>query len=138
MSLGMRDPNYEFIRILMIEDDRHTRTIIRRLLLSIGFKLIEEAEDGNEGFRELLRTKPSLILCDIHMEPVDGITFLRKLRGLSNKEFAGLPVIFLTSNQTQDAVLTAKNLRVDGYLVKPVSLSSLKDRIDFVMRDRLG
>jgi len=61
---------------------------------------------------------------------MDGITFLRKLRALSKPEIAELPVVFLTADTQSDTVQTALGLRVDGYLAKPVSLKSLKDRID--------
>jgi len=125
--------NYESKRILVIEDEAHIRQIICRLLRQIGYRLINEASDGSEGFKTLLRVQPDVILCDVHMEPVNGIMFLRKLRGLSQPKYASQPVIFLTGDQESTTVIAAKDLRVDGYLVKPVSLNALKDRIDAVL-----
>ncbi len=121
---------YENVRVLVIEDDGHIRRIIRRLLRQIGFILINEAENGADGFKELLRVKPDLILCDILMEPIDDMTFLRKLRALSHPKLAQLPFIFLTADAQRDTVVAAKELRVDGYLVKPVSPKQLKERVD--------
>lgn len=125
---------YESIRVLVLEDETHIRKIICRLLRQIGFQLIVEAENGADGFRELLRVRPNVILCDIHMEPIDGMTFLRKLRGLSKRDIANLPVIFLTADTQQGTIMSAKDLRVDGYLAKPVSLKMLKERIDAVLQ----
>lgn len=124
---------YEQVRVLVLEDEDHIRRIICRLLRQIGFRLIHEVANGADGFKELLRVKPQVILCDIHMEPIDGLTFLRKLRGLGKPEFTRIPVIFLTADAQRDTVVEAKDLRVDGYLVKPVSPKQLKERIDAVL-----
>ena len=124
---------YEHIRILVLEDESHIRQIIVRLLRQIGFRLIHDVANGADGFKELLRVNPQVILCDIHMEPIDGLTFLRKLRSLGKPEFTRLPVIFLTGDAERDTVVQAKDLRVDGYLVKPVSPKQLKQRLDAVL-----
>ena len=125
------------IRILVIEDEDFTRQMICGLLRQLGFRLIMEASDGESGFRELVRTKPLLVLCDVHMQPLDGLGFLAKLRGLSNQALAEMPVIFLTADKQQETVLTAKRLQVDGYIVKPVSIQILKQRLDALMQKRM-
>lgn len=124
---------YEQVRVLVLEDEDHIRRIICRLLRQIGFRLIHDVANGADGFKELLRVKPQVILCDIHMEPIDGLTFLRKLRGLGKPEFTRIPVIFLTADAQRETVVEAKDLRVDGYLVKPVSPKQLKERIAAVL-----
>ena len=134
MSQFIEGSQYEPIRILVLEDEVHIRQIICRLLRQIGFRLITEAGNGADGFKELLRVRPHVIICDIHMEPIDGITFLRKLRALGHPELSRTPVIFLTADTNRDTVVAAKDLRVDGYLAKPVSQKSLRDRIDHVLK----
>lgn len=125
---------YKDLRILVIEDEAFSRRIISGLLRQIGFNLIEEATDGELGFRETLRTRPQAVLCDIHMEPLDGLGYLSKLRDYAGPEIAATPVIFLTADKQQETVLSAKHLKVDGYLVKPVSLASLKQRLDALLK----
>lgn len=134
MTLPNDEERYELLRVLVLEDETHIRQIICRLLRQIGFRLIDEASNGADGFKELLRVRPRVILCDIHMEPIDGITFLKRLRALGHPELSRIPVIFLTADTQRDTVVAAKDLRVDGYLAKPVSLKSLKDRIDHVLK----
>ncbi len=124
---------YEGIRVLVLEDEAHIRQIICRLLRQIGFRMIHDVANGADGFRELLRVNPQVILCDIHMEPIDGLSFLRKLRSLGKPEFTRIPVIFLTGDAERHTVVEAKDLRVDGYLVKPVSPKQLKQRLDAVL-----
>lgn len=125
---------YDKLRILLIEDESYTRMMIGGLLRQIGFQLIHEASDGGQGFRETVRTRPHVVLCDVHMEPVDGLGFLAKLRAFTNPGMAATPVIFLTADKQQETVLVAKQLKVDGYLVKPVSLQLLKQRLDGLLK----
>ncbi len=127
-------PPYPGVTVLVIEDERNTRVLIRRMLQQIGIGSVVDAADGKAGLDEAMRTKPTLILCDVHMEPVDGRAFLKMLRSLKIRQLATTPVIFLTADAQTDTVLFAKEHQVNGYLVKPVSLTQLKTRIDAVLQ----
>jgi two-component system chemotaxis response regulator CheY len=127
---------YDKVRILVIEDESYIRRIICRLLRQIGFSLIDEAENGADGLREVLRVKPNVVLCDIHMEPVDGLAFLKTLRSVKDEALSKIPVIFLTADKERNTVMSAKEHRVDGYLAKPVSAKALKDRLDAVLQSK--
>ena len=126
---------YDMMSVLVLEDELHIRKIIVRLLRQLGFSSIYEVSDGVDGMKELLRVRPNLILCDIHMEPMGGLKFLQTLRSLKTHEVANLPVVFLTADAEVDTVLKAKELRVDGYIAKPVSLSQLQSKIDTVLAE---
>lgn len=125
---------YKDLRILVIEDEYYTRHMITSLLHQIGFQHIDESKDGSDGFKETVRTRPQIVLCDVHMEPLDGLGYLEKLRAFKNKEIAATPVLFLTADKQQETVMSAKQLRVDGYLTKPVSLQVLKQRLDVLLK----
>jgi len=127
---------YEGIVVLVIEDMVSVRKLIRNMLLQIGIRTVLEAGDGKAGLDEAIKFKPTLILCDVHMEPVGGREFLSTLRALEMRAVALTPVIFLTSDSTRDTVAFAKEHRVSGYLVKPLSLADLKSRIDAVLKGR--
>lgn len=126
-------PNYAMTSILVVEDDKHTRSLIRRMLLQIGIRSVTEAEDGQSGYIEVLRTRPSLVFCDVHMEPVDGREFLRQVRTSKMPGIASTKVVFLTGDAQRDTVLFAKEHAINGYLVKPVSPTDLKSRIDALL-----
>lgn len=121
--------NFSLLKIVIIEDEDFIRTLIRRLLYQLGVDLVYEAKDGDEGLREVVRIRPDIVFCDIHMEPVDGLTFLIRLRDLTTGSVKDTPVVFLTADAQQETVMKAKKLSVNGYLVKPVSLESIKKRI---------
>ena len=131
----MSGPNYEKVRVLVLEDELHIRRIVVRLLKEIGFDTIYEVSDGIDGMKELLRVNPDLIICDVHMEPMGGLKFLSTIRNLKTSDMANLPVIFLTADADIDTVMKAKELRVDGYIAKPVSLTQLKTKIDTVLAE---
>lgn len=125
---------YEKLVVLIVEDEVHTRAVIKSLLRQIGVRSIVEAADGKAGLDEVLRSRPTLVFCDVHMTPVDGLTFLKLLRQTKIESIRRTPVVFLTADSQRDTVLFAKEHQVNGYLVKPVSLGDLKSRVDAVVK----
>ncbi len=123
---------YASLRVLVIEDEAYTRKLICGLLRQLGFRQIEEAADGAAGMLEFRRTSPDLVLCDVHMEPVDGLAFLTEVRSLGNGQ-ARTPIIFLTADSQEETVIAAKSLEVNGYLVKPISPAMLQAKLATIM-----
>jgi two-component system chemotaxis response regulator CheY len=121
---------YQKLKILLVEDEIHTRNIIKSLLRQIGVDVIIEATNGRDGLIEVVRERPHLVLCDIHMQPVNGLEFLEKLHEMEGGAFKDTPVVFLTSDADRDTVLCAKVLAVRGYVVKPPSVGAIKSHLD--------
>lgn len=121
------------LRVVVIEDEDYTRRIIIRSLRQLGVVKVHEARDGGEGLKVVATVRPNLVLCDIHMEPIDGMKFLEDLRQLPIPAIASIPVVFLTADAEQNTVISAKKLQVNGYLVKPVSITQLQRRIEGVL-----
>src|SRR3546814_16481855 len=99
---------YRDLRILVIEDEGFSRRIITGLLRQIGFTQVFEARDGDEGMRETLRSRPQVILCDIHMEPLDGLGYLAPLPGHADPEIAAIPVLLLTAVTQPEHEMSAR------------------------------
>lgn len=127
--------SYTDVRVLLIDDETHTRVMIKGLLRQMGISLMMEAADGKEGLTEIARTRPTLVLCDIHMQPMNGRQFLKTLRAAKTEWINKMPVIFLTADSNPETVKLARELQVDGYLVKPISFADLKARIDTVLKN---
>ncbi len=121
--------DFSTLKILVIDDETYIRKVVIQLLRRLNVTYVVEAAEGKQGFMEVVRNRPHVVLCDINMQPVDGMTFLSILRKTSNAEIAATPVIFLTADSHQETVIRAAKLNVNGYLVKPVSLNDLKKRI---------
>ena len=126
--------SYAKARVLVVEDQKFTRMVLIDQLRTLGFSTISEAEDGADALKLLERYPFDLILLDIEMEPIDGLTFLSAFR---NMNLVHPPkVIVLTSHSETDIVFKVRSLGVDGFLLKPVQSPALAKRIDYVLRPK--
>lgn len=123
------------LRILVVEDDARMRRLIHAMLTMFGVREIRQARDGYEGIDAIVRNPPHLVITDWEMEPMGGGDFLRHLRSLDNKPFCYLPAIVLTGHRQSALVKEALDAGASQYLVKPVSATSLRARIDWVLTD---
>ena len=127
------DIDYSNIKVLIIDDQPFIVTVVTTLLRQLGFHAISKAEDGGSGLKMVRAEKPDVILCDIEMEPIDGLGFLQTLRAEADSAYTSVPVIFLTSHADSETVGKARDLGVNAFIVKPPTAKALKDRIDFVL-----
>jgi two-component system chemotaxis response regulator CheY len=113
---------------LIVEDQSFIRTVVSRILKQLDFNNIWEAEEGTAGLDIALERRPDVIICDIEMAPMDGLTFLQQLR---QKEDLGrrTPVVFLTNHAQKDIVLKARDLGVNAFIAKPVTVLGLRDKL---------
>lgn len=128
--------DYGVSRILVIEDQPFVRRTIVQILTQIGFTAIAEADNGETGMQECIRTKPDLIVCDIDMKPVSGLQFLAQLRASTDGVDNRTPVVFLTNHTESEIVKKAMALGVNGFVVKPPSFGALKERVDRLLAAR--
>ncbi|MDO8607676.1 MAG: response regulator [Phaeospirillum sp.] len=134
----MAECDLKRLKILLIDDEWFIRSTIRQILIQIGINNVYEAGDVDSAIKETLRVQPSMVLCDIHMPGEDGLAYVAKLRKAPLPNVASIPVVMLTSDSSQDAVLTAKGLHVDGYLIKPVSIAAVKKAIERALKITLA
>jgi two-component system cell cycle response regulator DivK len=109
-------------RVLVIEDQEDNRTILRDLLSSAGFAVLE-ARDGVEGVAAAARERPDLILMDIQMPEMDGYEATRRIK--ADPATAAIPVIAVTSYALSGDEDKAKAAGCDGYVTKPFSPRAL-------------
>ncbi len=108
------------------------RRLIMRVLYELGVKHSIEAENGAEGLTQVntLNGKLDLIICDIEMPVMNGLTFIERLRkGLAGKASKDIPVVILTGHSDEDNIQKAVELGIQGFLVKPISSAALEKRI---------
>ena len=117
--------------IFCVEDDPNIRELEVYTLQSVGFKALGVGS-GDELFKELGCTKPTLILLDIMLPGDDGITLLKRLR--SDKRTAQVPVIMATAKGTEFDKVKGLDMGADDYLVKPFGMMEMVSRIKAVLR----
>jgi two-component system chemotaxis response regulator CheY len=123
------------LRLLLVEDETFIRHTIRQLLRSLGISDIREAADGAEALEALhVSWQPDLIVCDVQMAPMDGVTFLKAVRNEANSTLAATPVIVLTVSADAAVVREFRHLGISSYLLKPVSRKQLDEHITAAIR----
>jgi two-component system, cell cycle response regulator DivK len=113
-------------RILIVEDTEDNRQIIRDLLSSVGYELIE-AEDGAAGVALAQSEHPDLILMDIQLPQIDGYEATRRIRAVP--ELAKVPIIAVTSYALSGDEAKTRAAGCDGYIAKPFSPRQLLTKI---------
>ncbi len=117
------------IRTLIVDDSSVMRKIVERSLRQAGLDplVVYEAGSGVEGL-EVLKTKPvDLILSDINMPSMDGLEFLRQIR--AQNLAAGVPVVMITTESSEEHVKQAIMAGAQGYIRKPFTAEQVKERV---------
>jgi len=114
------------MKILSVDDSKTIRMIIGRSLKSYDCTLCE-ASNGEEGLAVAASEKPDLIILDITMPVMDGVTMLTKLR--ENAELQAIPVVMLTAESSRENIAQIARLGVRDYLVKPFKDDQLIEKI---------
>jgi len=123
------------MNVLIIDDDRHMRMLIRNVLFALGVNDTHEAPDGTVALDELSTFTPDLILCDLKMSPMGGVEFVRQVRNHPENPNRFVPVIMITAYASVDTVADARDVGINEFMAKPISASALDKRIRRVIED---
>lgn len=118
-------------KILVVEDDRKTAELLRLYLERAGF-VVTAAYDGREGLELARKQLPDLLLLDLMLPEMDGLTVCRILR--HELPPPGIPVIMLTARSTEDDRLQGLDIGADDYVTKPFSPREVVARVRAVLR----
>ena len=125
--------DYANMVVLVIDDQSFIRRIVLALLKQMGFKKIFEADDGAGGLKLNGDHNPDLIICDVEMDPIDGLVFLQTLRKSDKTRDLTVPVVFLTQHTNSEIVKKVQALGANAFIVKPPSFDIFKSRIEFAL-----
>ena len=114
--------------ILIIEDEIRIRFLLKDYLLSEGFSVIE-AYDGEEGLMAFKNNNVDLILLDIMMPKIDGLTVLENIRTVSD-----IPIILLTAKSQEEDKLYGYDIGADDYITKPFSPKILVAKVKALLK----
>lgn len=113
--------------VLYIEDDHDNMVLVRRVLCASGFNLLE-ASTATEGIALAEQYTPDLILMDINLPEIDGITATRQLR--QHPQLQHIPIIALTANVMQNVINQALAAGCNGYIEKPIQIDRLVNDVN--------
>jgi two-component system cell cycle response regulator DivK len=119
-------------RILIVEDNEKNMKLVRDILQHKGYQTLEAAT-GEDGVRLAAEHKPDLILMDIQLPDIDGITALRRIR--EDKALDTIPVLAVSASVMPDEQQQIVSSGFDAYLTKPISLKPFMATVERFLKD---
>ena len=107
-------------RILIADDEANMRWVLERTLSKAGYD-VETAEDGQFAFDQALAERPDLVLVDLKMPKLDGLSVLRKLK----EHYSDLMIVMMTSHGSTASAIDAMKAGAHDYLMKPFDIEEL-------------
>jgi len=116
------------MRILVVDDFSTMRRIIKNLLRDLGFNNAAEADDGTTALPMLQNGNYDFLITDWNMPGMQGIDLLAAVR--ADPRLRNLPVLMVTAEAKREQIVLAAQAGVNGYIVKPFTAQTLKEKID--------
>lgn len=116
------------MKIMVVDDFATMRGIIKNLLRDLGYTNISEADDGNTALPALRTGRFDFLITDWNMPGMTGLELLRAVR--SDPALAKLPVLMVTAEAKREQIVEAAQAGINGYVVKPFTANTLKEKID--------
>jgi two-component system cell cycle response regulator DivK len=121
--------------ILYIEDNRDNRSLVRRVLESEGYAVLEAA-NAEDALTSLRVGSPDLILMDINMPGMDGYTLTAQIKSMP--DYSRIPIIAMTANVMRGDRERSLEAGCDGYIQKPIDIDILSQQIERFIRMKNG
>lgn len=116
------------MKILVVDDFSTMRRIIKNLLRDLGFNNTVEADDGLTALPILQAGGIDFLVTDWNMPGMEGIDLLKAVR--ADKKLSKTPVLMVTAETKREQIMIAAQAGVNGYVVKPFTAATLKEKID--------
>ena len=114
-------------RFLVVDDFATMRRIVRNLLAELGFRQVDEANDGRAALEMLRAGRYDFVISDINMPRLGGFELLQQVR--ADAALQAIPVLLITSEASKDDVLQAIRLGANGTILKPLTKSALEEKV---------
>ena len=124
------------MNILIVDDFSTMRRIIKNLLRDLGFNNTSEADDGQTALPMLKTGKYDFLVTDWNMPGMDGLSLLKAVRADAN--LSKMPVLMVTAEAKREQIVVAAEAGVNGYVVKPFTAITLKEKIDKIFERLQG
>jgi len=123
------------MKILVVDDFSTMRRIIKNLLRELGFTNIVEADDGQTALPKLKAGGIDFLVTDWNMPGMTGIELLKAVR--ADPALADTPILLVTAEAKREQIVEAAQAGVNGYVIKPFTAGTLKEKIDKIF-ERVG
>ena len=124
----MAELSYSDLSVIVVDDVRATRSILKTLLRNLGIQNVVEAGDGAEALEILQGRRKDLVITDLSMAPMNGIELTRQLRQPNNPN-AFVPVLMISAHNERTRIKEAVAVGVSAFLLKPVTPITLMKKL---------
>jgi two-component system chemotaxis response regulator CheY len=122
------------MKFLVVDDFSTMRRIIKNLLNDLGYANVAEADDGSTALPMLQTGNYDFLITDWNMPGMPGLDLLKAVR--ADPKLAKLPVLMLTAEAKREQIIEAAQAGVNGYVIKPFTAVTLKEKIDKILEAR--
>ncbi|MCP1726454.1 two-component system chemotaxis response regulator CheY [Natronospira proteinivora] len=116
------------MKILVVDDFSTMRRIIKNLLRDLGFNNTQEADDGKTALPMLKNGDFDFVVTDWNMPGMTGLDLLKEIR--ADDKLQSTPVLMVTAEAKRDQIVEAAQCGVNGYIIKPFTAATLKEKIE--------
>ncbi|MFQ5441197.1 MAG: response regulator [Thermodesulfobacteriota bacterium] len=114
-------------KVLLVEDNYMNKVLVKEILELNGYEMVA-AENGAEAIRLVATEKPDIVLMDIHLPGMDGVTATRLIK--SENKYRAIPVLALTASASKSDEEEILGKGFDGYVAKPIDVKNLLEALD--------
>ncbi|HEY4975142.1 MAG TPA: chemotaxis response regulator CheY [Steroidobacteraceae bacterium] len=122
------------LNFLVVDDFSTMRRIIKNLLHDLGYSSVSEADDGNTALPLLKQGNFDFLITDWNMPGMAGLDLLKHVR--ADARLGKMPVLMLTAEAKREQIVEAAQAGVSGYVIKPFTAATLKEKIDKILASR--
>ncbi len=122
------------MKFLVVDDFSTMRRIIKNLLIDLGYQNVTEADDGQTALPMLQAGNFDFLITDWNMPGMPGLDLLKAVR--ADAKLAKMPVLMLTAEAKREQIIEAAQAGVNGYVIKPFTAVTLKEKIDKILEAR--
>jgi two-component system chemotaxis response regulator CheY len=119
------------LNFLVVDDFSTMRRIIKNLLNDLGYPNVTEADDGATALPLLKAGQFDFLITDWNMPGMPGLELLKQVR--ADERLAKMPVLMLTAEAKREQIVEAAQAGVNGYVIKPFTSATLKEKIDKIL-----
>jgi two-component system, chemotaxis family, chemotaxis protein CheY len=119
------------LKFLVVDDFSTMRRIIKNLLHDLGYPNVTEADDGKTALPMLQGGGFDCLISDWNMPGMSGLDLIKAVR--SDAKLAKMPVLMLTAEAKREQIIEAAQAGVNGYVIKPFTAETLKEKLDKIL-----
>ncbi len=127
--------NLSKLRVLIVDDSKNMRMLVKTILNALGVQTVREAPDGQTALQELRAGPIDIAIVDWVMEPMDGLEFVRQVRTAEDSPNTFLPIIMMTGHTEKNRIFKARDSGVTEFLAKPITAKTMLMRLTNIIEN---